>query len=477
MTTKKIKIAYGDDFIEVQNYPNIKQVVSPNILPKPPALGGLLKKALNEPVGSPPLRELAEPGDRVAVLLSDPARNFPKQQMFDAVIDELHKAGVKDEDIRLIVASGLHPVFPDERIGIYEAQLKRYNCIWNDARDNSKLGFIGLTPGKRDWPGYISYLGRIAQHKLEDPAGELLDFLSEISRRDKEALKFRRIFSLPARVGITVGATLRTPVSINRQARSADLIVTIGQIKPHYFAGFGGGAKSILPGVAGKLTIGANHASKTHPRARLGVLEGNLARRDMEDAARLYRGKLFMFNVCMDSKKRVRAAAAGDIVKAHRMLVPWVRRIGQVKVGERTDIVIAGQSLPASMNVWQMTKTVVPAAKCVKPGGVIICAGPCREGVGGSVQSCEAIYQIGMLKFLPPRVDVKLICEMRDLRPFRNMFFDPQPSIEQAMEQAWEKCGRNASITVLTDAGPMITVAPEEDDSDWDDDLVPRYLD
>ncbi|MDP8255604.1 MAG: lactate racemase domain-containing protein [Candidatus Alcyoniella australis] len=465
MTTRKTSIQYGADRLTLPPL-NVAQVLRPRRLKKPPPSQNLLADALHNPIGTPRLRELAAPSDRVSILLSDPARKFCKAQMLDAVLDELHAAGVPDRNIGLIIACGMHQPTVEKRIGVPPELLERYSFQWHDCQDRDKLSLIGLTPEKPDWTAYLRYLRSIARVQLADPLAGIAALIRELRERDEEALRFRRVFSLPARLGVVLGASLRTPVQINRAARESDLLVCLGQVKPHYFAGFGGGAKSVLPGISSRLTIGANHAMKTHPRAMLGMIEGNVARQDMEDAARLYRGKLFILNVCQDAAGRTLAAASGDVVQAHRQLVPWLRRVGQVKVERRTPIVIAGQGMPAGMSLYQMTKTVAPAAKCVQPGGCLIIAGPCPEGLGDSAQKCEAIFRIGLIKYMPDNVKIMLVSEMRDHRLLRNLFCDPCDSMERALDLALARCGHDAEVTVLPNAGPLIPVAPEEDEAD-----------
>ncbi|MCZ7585292.1 MAG: lactate racemase domain-containing protein [Deltaproteobacteria bacterium] len=258
-----------------------------------------VERALAEPVGAPPLGELARTARRVAVIIPDPTRGLPKELMLKAVGDALR--AMADENITIVVAYGRHGREDAEDLGLPGGWERRFRVVHHDAFDAESHG------------------------RLSSP--------------DDSELWF----------------------DLDRAVLDAEFVVGLGAVRPHYFAGFTGGAKLLMPGCASIATIRRNHALRTDRRARLGIVNGNRARENQEACAALHGRYVTLAAVTTERGELIRAAY-GDAVRAHRALVPLARTLGQVDI-EPVDIVVAGAAHPTSINIYQITKVVAPAAR------------------------------------------------------------------------------------------------------------------
>ncbi|MEE3258245.1 MAG: nickel-dependent lactate racemase, partial [Candidatus Latescibacterota bacterium] len=181
------------------------------------------------------------------------------------------------------------------------------------------------------------------------------------------------------RLGVT---THGTPVELFRPLVEADVRVCLGNLEFHYFAGFSGGAKSILPGCASKITITANHGLMTQPGAATGRLTGNPVREDLEEGVAML-GVDFILNAIVDDHHRIVAAFAGDVLEAHRRGCELVADRGAVSISQRADIVlVSAGGYPLDVNMYQAQKALDNAVHAVREGGVIVWVAECREGLG-----------------------------------------------------------------------------------------------
>ncbi|MGI5884446.1 MAG: nickel-dependent lactate racemase [Candidatus Spyradocola sp.] len=289
----------------------------------------LVQRALAAPIASPPLCELARGKRRVVVLLSDHTRPVPSRVLLPPMLAEIRR-GNPDAEITLLIATGCHRA-PTE------AELRE------------KLG------------PELYARERIAVHDCDD----------------KDALV--ALGTLPS------GGILE----INRLAAEADLLVAEGFIEPHFFAGFSGGRKSVLPGIASRRTVVSNHCAAfiDSPRARTGVLDGNPIHQDMVWAAR--RANLaFVVNVVIDHDKRAVFAVAGDVERAHEAGCAFLSEHCRVRP-EMADLVLTTNGgYPLDQNLYQAVKGMTAAEATVRPGGVILMMASCSDGCGG-----EAFYR------------------------------------------------------------------------------------
>jgi nickel-dependent lactate racemase len=285
-----------------------------------------VERALNEPIGTKRLSEIAKAGDKAAIVVDDATRATPSYLMVSPILDELNKAGVKDEDTTVIFGCGTHrPVTPEEmKTLVGEKTLERVKTISHDCHAKD-LVYVGKTK------------------------------------------------------------TLGTKVYVNNVFAEADIKVLTGDVGLHYYAGYGGGRKSVLPAISGIGAIQRNHAAILHLKARTGILEGNPVHEDMVEAARLAKPD-FILNIVTNSKSKLVRAFAGDLEKAHVEGVRLVDEMYKVPIERRAKIVVVSPGgHPFDIDLYQAYKGVDCALKAVKKGGVIIWVAECPEGHGNQV--------------------------------------------------------------------------------------------
>jgi hypothetical protein len=218
-------------------------------------------------------------------------------------------------------------------------------------------------------------------------------------------------------------------------------------------AGFSGGAKAIIPGVAGAGTIALNHALMLHPKARWGILHGNPLREDIERAARLL-PHVFCINAIYDAGRRVAGLVAGDMVAAHRAGVHVARAIGEISA-RRADLVIAGAGLPETLNAFQALKLVVPASTVVKPGGAIVIAAECPEGPGELKPVSRLMFDLLTRRNLPPGVAVYLYSGFPG--PLRlPSFVRRVERLDEAVDREWPKTVPRARLAIMSGADLLL---------------------
>ncbi len=283
----------------------------------------LVEEAMAHPIGSAPLCELARGKNKVTVIASDHTRPVPSKLLMPVLLREIRK-GNPDAQITILIATGCHRgTTKAELIAKFGEELvEKEHIVVHDCDDAANLISLGTLPS----------------------GGECL---------------------------------------VNRLACKADLLVSEGFIEPHFFAGYSGGRKAVLPGVAGRLSVLANHCSEfiDHPAARQGILDGNPIHRDMEWAAKKA-GLAFILNVVLNGKKQVIKAVAGDVVKAHRAGCDFLESLCYVAAKEADIVVTTNGGYPLDQNIYQAVKGMTAAEATVKPGGVIIMAAASADGHG-----------------------------------------------------------------------------------------------
>lgn len=318
----RIPLAYGDGWLPVEFPAGRTTVIEPTPRPGLPEERAAVLTALAQPLGCPPLRELIRPTDRLCILFTDLTRATPNERLIPWLLDHLRDH--PREQITLINQLGTHrPNTP--------AELARM-----------------LTPAVvRDY--------RVLNHAAEDPAELVL-------------------------IGVTRSGA---PALLNRHAFEADLRIVTGFIEPHFFAGFSGGPKGLVPGVAGLATVMSNHspAHISDPRATFGVTDGNPLWEELRDLA-LRAGRSFLLNVTLNDERRITCVFAGDLVTAHGAGCAFVRASAMQPVAEPFDIVVTTNSgFPLDQNLYQGVKGMSAGARILKPGGLLILACECRAGV------------------------------------------------------------------------------------------------
>jgi len=290
-----------------------------------------IAEALAHPIDSPPLREMAQPGDAVCIVFTDITRASPDYLLVPALLRQLEEAGVRDEDITLLCGIGMHrPSTPEEKVAkLGRAVVDRYRVIDNQPQNPDALVDLGVTQGG-------------------------------------------------------------TPVLAHKAAVEADLLIATGIVEPHQYAGYSGGRKTLAVGAAGEALIAHTHGPKfiDDPRTRLGRIEGNPFHEAITEAAR--RANLrFILNVVMDDEKRVVCVKAGEPVETHAQLVDFARSIYEVDIPHQYDIAIGGAGFPKDANLYQASRAAsylfFAPTPVVKPGGFLIIPARCEEGAGDGV--------------------------------------------------------------------------------------------
>ena len=372
-----------------------------------------VRRALEEPIESPRLRELVHPGEKVAIVTSDITRPMPTYKVMPPLLDELYAAGVRREDITLVFALGSHRKHTDE--------------------ERRKLA------GDRAW--------------------------NEIACVDCDPADC-------VHMGVTGSGT---PVDITRVVAEADRRICLGNIEYHYFAGYSGGAKAIMPGVSTRNAIQSNHSMMVRPEACAGALETNPLRMDIEEAGRIC-GIDFIVNVVLSEHKEIIKAVAGHPVAAHRAGCRFLDRIYLKLLPRAADIVLVSQGgAPKDLNLYQTQKALDNARHAVKQGGIIILIGSCREGLGERVfeqwmttsPSPEAMierigrdFQLGghkaaAIAITLQKAKIFLVSELED-EFVRSIFLTPQPSAQAALEQAFRELGGDASVLAMPFGGSTL---------------------
>jgi len=284
-----------------------------------------IERALNEPIGSERLSKIAQLEQKIAIVVDDFTRNTPTHAMLPPVLAELNAAGIKDENVTVIFGCGTHrAVKPQEAKRILgEEILNRVKTVSHDC--NAKdLASIGKT-----------------KHG--------------------------------------------TNVLINLVFADADIKVLLGDVCFHYYAGYGGGRKSVMPAISCKETISHNHAMLLNPNARTGVLDNNPVHEDMTEAAKLAKVD-FILNVVTNSKNEIVKAFAGDLEQAFLEATKLVDEMYRVSVDRRADVVVVSPGgYPADINLYQAYKALDNALAVVKRGGAVIMVAECAEGHGNQV--------------------------------------------------------------------------------------------
>jgi len=288
--------------------------------------GGLVMASIEHPYAAPKLQELLSGKRRIVVLITDKTRATPNELLLKALLERMHTCGVTKEQVEIVVATGLHE--PHSASEIEE--------------------LVGRE---------VASEYRVYTHNSDDDA--LLKYLG--------------------------GTSFGTEVHVNKNVAEADLVVGLGLIEPHFFAGYSGGRKLILPGVAGTRSVYQNHGFKmlAHPKADYGYLDGNPVHEDMVEAARMLGNFRFIVHVILDKEKNVVDVVSGDPHSAH---VEGVRRLEnyvKVPVPYEADVtIVTNGGYPLDRNLYQAVKGMVTGSRVTRRGGVVIIASECRDGVG-----------------------------------------------------------------------------------------------
>ncbi len=396
----------------------IRNVLMPKELPRDPDEQAILKDALDHPAASGKLSEIVKKGETVAVMTSDITRPCPSDRILPQVLAELYSAGIRPEDITILFGRGSHRRQSEEEM-IHLVGEEIFRTVTCDDTDFSRTVHVGVT------------------------------------RRG-------------------------TPVDIDERVVNADRRILIGNVEYHYFAGFSGGAKALMPGASNPAAIQANHRLMTDPASRTGRLEGNPVREDIEEAAAMV-GADFIVNVVLNTEKQIVYAAAGDMVQAHRRACSFLDAHYGCPLQEKTDIVLVSQGgAPKDLNLYQTQKALDNAGHAVKDGGTVILCGSCREGFGNPVfeewmkkyqdpqEMIDAIrkefvlggHKAAAIAMIRRHADIFLVSDM-DPAVIGRTILKPYADLAEAYEDARKKYNGKGTVTVMPYGGSTLPKGQE----------------
>jgi len=420
----KIKIPYSKRFLEI-DVPNKNLVAilesKAHTYKVENTQKEIVNKALDNPIGSSKLEDLVKGIQNLVLITSDHTRPVPSKVTLPILLSRIRKANPEIK-ITILIATGFHrPTTKDEMVNKFGQEIVDNEVIINHvSEDYSSMVCVGTLPS----------------------GGELL---------------------------------------LNKIAMDAQLLISEGFIEPHFFAGFSGGRKSVLPGVASAKTVMANHCSEfiASEYARSGVIENNPIHRDMLYAAK--EAKLaFILNVVIDSEKNVINAFAGDSELAHASGCKFVMELASVKAVKADIAISTNGGYPLDQNIYQSVKGMTAAEATCKDGGVIIMVSACNDGHGGQSfydnianaksprEVLDSVIKVGRNETAPDQWEFQILArildkftvifvtDMCDPEMIKKMHMQHAFTFEEALERAFEIKGHEASISVIPDGVSVI---------------------
>ena len=374
--------------------------------------------ALENPIGAPRLETLVKPGMKIAIVTSDISRPLPSYDVLPPVLDALASAGIPAEDITVVFALGSHRHHTEAEMRRLagDAVFEKVRCVDSDPNDCIHLGTTS--------------------------AG--------------------------------------TPVDITRSVAEADFRICLGNIEFHYFAGYSGGAKAIMPGVSTHDAIQANHRMMVSEDACAGKLQGNPIREDIEEAGNIC-GIHYIVNAVLDEHKHIVYAVAGDVTAAHREGCAYLDKMYRTPIPKRADIVLVSQGgAPKDANLYQTQKALDNAKHAVRKGGTVILIGACPEGFGSAkfeswltqaptahsmVERIGREFQLGGHKaaaigMVLENASIDFVSEM-DPDLVRSIFLTPRATAQDALDIALAKYGRQATVIAMPYGGATLPILEE----------------
>lgn len=381
----------------------------------------IVKKALENPIESKTLEELVKDKKDVVIITSDHTRPVPSRITLPIILNKIRNSN-PDIDIKIIISTGCHRPSTREEL-VYkmgEEIVDKENIIMHFANDEESMVKVGKLPS----------------------GGDLI---------------------------------------VNKAIMKTDLLIAEGFIEPHFFAGFSGGRKSVLPGVASVKTIMYNHCSEfiDSPYARTGNLKNNPIHEDMLQAAKSV-NLAFILNVAIDKDKKVIGAFAGNLEKAHEAGCEFVTKLSKVDSVDADIVVSTNGGYPLDQNIYQTVKGMTAAEATCKENGVIIMVSACNDGHGGqsfydSVASAsspteilEKVRKIPKSETIPDQWEfqilarilekftVIMVTDLCDPQMIKNMHMKHASSFEEALQMAFDIKGKDAKVAVIPDGVSVI---------------------
>lgn len=380
----------------------------------------LVKEALNNPIGTPSLSVLSQEKKHIVIISSDHTRPVPSHITMPLLLEEIRKNN-KDVRITILIATGMHrPTTHEELVNKYgEKIVNEEEIVIHNAYKDEDMTFKGILPS----------------------GGELW---------------------------------------LNKLVDEADLLISEGFIEPHFFAGFSGGRKSVLPGIASKKTVLWNHNAKfiASKNSRAGNLNDNPIHKDMLFAAKAAHLS-FILNVVINGKKEIIKAFAGDLEEAHAHGCALVKEIAQVKPIYSDIVLTTNGGYPLDQNIYQTVKGMTAGEACVNEGGVIIICSSCADGTGGDFfyhlladePTAKAAYQklndvdpsktefdqweAQILARILTKANVIIVSDKCDPKIITSMHIMHATTIDEALQKAYQLVG-NKKVTIIPDGISVI---------------------
>lgn len=372
-------------------------------------------RALRNPIGTGRLSTIVGPGEKVVIITSDITRPMPSSTVLPPLVDELTEAGVRYEDITVVFALGSHRKHTEDEKKYLtgEAIYNKIRCVDSDVQ---RCRMMGTT-------------------------------------------------------------SFGTPVEIFEEVADADRVICLGNIEYHYFAGYSGGAKAVMPGVSTRAAIQANHSSMVKDAARAGAIDDNPVRQDIEEVVRFVPID-FILNVVLDENKRIIKAVAGHHVEAHRAGCRFLDSLYKVRIPRKADIVVTTPGgFPKDINLYQAQKALDNAKHAVREGGIIILLAACTEGYGESVferwikessspddlvAKIKNNFELGghkaaAIALVEKKARVFIVSEM-PAEMTKKLYMEPFESMDEALAKAFGELGRDARVLLMPHGGSTLPV-------------------
>jgi nickel-dependent lactate racemase len=415
-----LKFPYGKGFLQTE-IPDERLEVAVSRPSKPlRELREAVKQGLRKPIQSKPLRHLLGRGKKVCVIVPDETRACPTKEILSPLLEELETCELRE--LEILIGNGLHR--------------------------------------------------GMAEQEMAELLGE--EVVEEYSITNHAAADERQI------VDLGMKTSYGTPAMVNRVAAKSDYLLGIGLVEPHFFAGFSGGRKTVLPAVAGEEAIFNNHSYKMvgHPKAYYGILDGNPIHHDMVEFMNFV-NLSFIVNVTINNRGETTQVFAGDPIEAHGRAVNFLNQHVNVKLRDYADVVIVSNGgYPLDRDLYQSVKGMATAKEVVKEKGVIIIVAECRDGLGGheefkrlmqeadspgdvlkEIRENEPIndqWQAQILAGILEKANVIVVTDGVKRDVIRKMMMEPASSLEEALDFAKERVSTKKPRTIAMPEGPYI---------------------
>lgn len=413
----KFELKYGKNKMKFDmNERNYLATMLPNKIEVENTEEELINSALASPIGTLPLKDLVKKGEKVVIVTSDITRPMPSSKVLPFVLEELYKGGVEEKDILIVLALGSHRSHTED---------EKRNLV-GEGVYNSNVKVIDS-----DMDECIN-LGRCSNG---------------------------------------------TPVDIFKPVASADRVICLGNIEYHYFAGYSGGAKALMPGVSSHDAIQANHSNMLHENAIAGNLDTNPVRQDIDQTGEFIKID-FILNVVLNGKKEVVNAVAGDYIIAHREGCKYLDGMYGIKMDKKADIVVVSPGgFPKDINLYQSQKGLDNSKHAVRDGGIVILCASAKEKFGEKTfeewmlnkSPLEMISEIkknfklgghkaaaiaGMLQ----KIKIFMVTEM-DEETVRQINFAHFNNVQDAIDAAIEEMGEDSKVLIMPAAGSTLPIS------------------